>query len=610
MYINFTTPPPTFRRMKNASQWTNILLLLVAFKTLLDVSSAQDTSGESPCQMQILVFDDLTICTQDAGLAKSAAFLVADGQCRTANTATLPSDPLYSLLPGNYRAECVNSTAVRFLESGCISDQCSTTSLVQGASCDRNNSVASSLYSRVTIPEYLTYSGLDSSYTCTRASGSDVAVVFVIFGDCSAPGCTITTPAPIVAPVSSASPTTFAPVPTVSQPVTVPSTERPTTPTPILVTPPVFFSTGLPTQSPNSTIFQPALPSPTTIPPPSPVTVALPTPSSDGNRTMAPAFVAVPVVSPTTNAMTPQIQTPSQPTNGTPTVKSGIGVDLPTSSIEKKSGSGIGSGLIAGVAVSVAVVAIVLTMLLLRRRTRSSGKSTRVVDDVSDINVSRTVIGGGDKNNRDTDDELHQQKRTTNEIWIDPNADDVSTLDGGTVVPGFCAVQDEPTASVNLDFDFDANRYRTDIEDRTHSHLTASTNPTAFTNVSKLGIRAEHDFADDVSFEEQFAEMDDEDIQTLKFDDDKNSIANRVKPFEVKAPAGKLGMVVDTPNGGVPVVRALKADSVLSGSVQVGDRLISVDRINVTSMTALEVSNLISLKQSQSRLLIFCRLDN
>ena len=67
-------------------------------------------------------------------------------------------------------------------------------------------------------------------------------------------------------------------------------------------------------------------------------------------------------------------------------------------------------------------------------------------------------------------------------------------------------------------------------------------------------------------------------------------------------------MVVDTPNGGVPVVRAIKADSVLNGSVQVGDRLISVDHVNVTSMSALEVSNLISLKQHQQRLLIFCRL--
>jgi hypothetical protein len=226
--------------MRKASQRTKILLLFIVFKTLLEVSSAQDTSGESPCQMGILVFDDLNFCSQDASLATAAAFVVADGQCRAAfSVTTLPSDPEYSLLPGNYRAECMNSTAVRFLESGCISDQCSTTSLAQGATCARNNSIASSLYSRATPPEYRTYSGFDPSYTCTSLSGSDVAVAFVIFGDCSAPACAFTTPPPIAAPVSSTGPTNV----------------------PSLATPPVFFSTGLPTQPPNSTIFQP--PSPT-----------------------------------------------------------------------------------------------------------------------------------------------------------------------------------------------------------------------------------------------------------------------------------------------------------------------------------------------------------
>jgi C-terminal processing protease CtpA/Prc len=69
-----------------------------------------------------------------------------------------------------------------------------------------------------------------------------------------------------------------------------------------------------------------------------------------------------------------------------------------------------------------------------------------------------------------------------------------------------------------------------------------------------------------------------------------------------------LCQVVDTPNGGVPVVRAIKPDSVLTGRVQVGDRLISVDHQDVTSMSALEVSSLISLKQNSPRLLVFVRL--
>ena len=76
----------------------------------------------------------------------------------------------------------------------------------------------------------------------------------------------------------------------------------------------------------------------------------------------------------------------------------------------------------------------------------------------------------------------------------------------------------------------------------------------------------------------------------------------RPKPFEVRAPPGMLGMVIDTPNGGVPVVRAIKPDSVLTDRVVIGDRLISVDHQDVTSMSALEVSNLISVKSNRQRL--------
>ena len=215
------------------------------------------------------------------------------------------------------------------------------------------------------------------------------------------------------------------------------------------------------------------------------------------------------------------------------------------------------------------------------------------------------------------DDSTEQQyATTTNEIWVDPNADDVSTLGGGTLPNEFAFGQDEPTASVNMDYDYNRNQYRVpDAEERTQSQFTTASNPTTFTNFSKLGLLGQADFAadDDHSFEEQFAELDDEIRSTQKYDapqvnNNSGNLSNRVKPFEVRAPPGKLGMVVDTPNGGVPVVRAIKADSVLNGSVQVGDRLISVDHVNVTSMSALEVSNLISLKQHQQRLLIFCRL--
>lgn len=96
---------------------------------------------------------------------------------------------------------------------------------------------------------------------------------------------------------------------------------------------------------------------------------------------------------------------------------------------------------------------------------------------------------------------------------------------------------------------------------------------------------------DDVSFEEQY-----------------NPAARRGQDrFEVQVPPGKLGMVIDTPNNGVPVVHAIKQESILCDRVHVGDRLISVDGEDVTSMTAVQVSKLISLKSDQQRLLVFLR---
>jgi C-terminal processing protease CtpA/Prc len=109
-------------------------------------------------------------------------------------------------------------------------------------------------------------------------------------------------------------------------------------------------------------------------------------------------------------------------------------------------------------------------------------------------------------------------------------------------------------------------------------------------DLSKLGLgkMSESFFSDDASFEEQFVDQDER--------------------FEVLAPAGKLGMVIDTPSGGVPVVHAIKDNSVLSDAVRVGDRLISVDGEDCSAMTAMQVSKLISLKANNStRTLVFIR---
>lgn len=66
----------------------------------------------------------------------------------------------------------------------------------------------------------------------------------------------------------------------------------------------------------------------------------------------------------------------------------------------------------------------------------------------------------------------------------------------------------------------------------------------------------------------------------------------------IEAPAGKLGVVIDTPDDGAPVVHAVKDSSVIADQIQVGDKLIAVDEEDVRSMTAIKVSKLISKKSA------------
>lgn len=300
-------------------------------------------------------------------------------------------------------------------------------------------------------------------------------------------------------------------------------------------------------------------------------------------------------------AAAPAAATTPTSTEGT----EGIGGNPTTASSGGNGGSG---GIIAGVVVGLAILGAAIIGLIIYKKS-SCGKGGKQHSNAK-TKEGETPSTNGEYNNGGPPSNS-QPQRWTNEILVDPSADDVSTL-GGSVLAGLNLVEggvphgeDEPTASVNLDYDYNRNQYRSDAEERSRSHMTELTGPTAFTNYSKLGMNGESVFADDVSFEKQYALDEDEEDDNHNHS---NKLANRVKPFEVLAPPGKLGMVVDTPNGGVPVVRAIKPDSVLMGRVLIGDRLISVDHQDVTSMTALDVSSLISVKQHQQRLLVFCRL--
>lgn len=70
----------------------------------------------------------------------------------------------------------------------------------------------------------------------------------------------------------------------------------------------------------------------------------------------------------------------------------------------------------------------------------------------------------------------------------------------------------------------------------------------------------------------------------------------REELLDIFAPAGKLGVVIDTPDDGAPVVHAIKDSSVIADKLQVGDKLVAVDDEDVRTMTAIKVSKLISRK--------------
>jgi len=72
----------------------------------------------------------------------------------------------------------------------------------------------------------------------------------------------------------------------------------------------------------------------------------------------------------------------------------------------------------------------------------------------------------------------------------------------------------------------------------------------------------------------------------------------REEVFHVIAPPGKLGVVIDTPDNGAPVVYNIKESCPIADQLQVGDKVVAVDGEDVRSMTAVKVSRLISEKSA------------
>jgi hypothetical protein len=98
------------------------------------------------------------------------------------------------------------------------------------------------------------------------------------------------------------------------------------------------------------------------------------------------------------------------------------------------------------------------------------------------------------------------------------------------------------------------------------------------------------------------------DISLFEEDNSFDQMYGEDERIEVIAPPGKLGVVIDTPMNGFPMVHAIKETSVLSDRVRIGDKLIAVDDEDTTEMSAIKVSKLISSRGSNpQRRMVFLR---
>lgn len=236
----------------------------------------------------------------------------------------------------------------------------------------------------------------------------------------------------------------------------------------------------------------------------------------------------------------------------------GIMVPIPTMIIRERPATAT-IAIIAGLVV-VGVCAIALTAFFIYTRKRNSRKRRRKKND-----RPVTHVAGGPGHDY------------ASEIVIDMHQDEVTTL--GDPIPA--GLHTGPAAgtgvsvadSVSLGYDFQKFRAGTTQDSLGDSHEGSNPNIVVAKDDESLGA---------------------------------SYFANN--QFDVAAPPGLLGLVLETASDGVPTVHAIKPTSPLASQVRVGDRLLSVDGEDVTVMLASDVSRLIAAKKDNGiRRFIFAR---
>lgn len=155
-------------------------------------------------------------------------------------------------------------------------------------------------------------------------------------------------------------------------------------------------------------------------------------------------------------------------------------------------------------------------------------------------------------------------------LQVDVRADDVSALAGPQGGPP--TYGDQSVATVDYDY---SKAYGgagdTSVSSAGGTFGSNTQNITLPSNAAATGALGAMDTDDNDSYDAQLADP---------------RLSTKEEVLHIFAPPGKLGVVIDTPDDGAPVVHAVKDSSVIADRIVVGDKLVAVDDEDVRSMTA------------------------
>jgi hypothetical protein len=238
---------------------------------------------------------------------------------------------------------------------------------------------------------------------------------------------------------------------------------------------------------------------------------------------------------------------------------------------------GIDSGILyIGLAIAGGFIFIIASALLVRRRRRKNKKSKESVTTGSSLLLQDLAadpeVGAKNANpygneiqinNEEVDpvSTLGEPTVYTNNIYVDPEEDEVSVLADPNGLYADHSVIDDQTIEPGFDY---RNVYLTEESVMEGSSEVEST------------ALFSHGIWEDAR-------------------------------YEVEAPPGPLGLVLETGQGNVPIVTFIEPFSVMKDIVSKGDRLLMIDGMYSATMTYAAVKRLISEKTSSTRRFVFAK---